>query len=327
MNNEQFGDSVVQALTAQSDSLMELMRGFDRNLPWVLILVISIAVMQLINVVVIMRSRKGARGYRGHDRDRDRRPGAQAGAEDKQGKGQSSAARRPDWAPGQKKPGDSRGGKPQQGQGDRQRQGQSGRSGQQSVNQMELSLRDINQRLKNAEREQDNARKSIRDGEDGDGRDRDRDGRQQRGGRDGGRDGGGRNDRGPRRDGGRDNRNRDGGRPPRDRGQFKQDDAGHGTPPQERPTAPEIVPNDMGVPEDQLQHGRRFAAKRRVLPDTADGPDVSAGGSFDAPEQNQSSVFDNVGNTQPETPTTDFGRQEQPETQDPNGNETIQFGR
>lgn len=288
--------------------------------------------MQLVTIAVLLTSRRGARGYRGHDRDR--RPGMPAGAEGKPDRGPGGASRRPDGAGGggQRKPGDNRGGKPQQGQGDRQRQGQGqgqGRPGQSPINPVEMSLRDVNQRLKNAEREQDNARRSIRgdgDGADGDGRDRD--GRQQRGGggRDGGRDGG-RNDRdrGPRRDGGRDNRNRDGGRPdrqndggrpPRDRGQFRQEDAGHSSPATERLTGPEIIPDGVGTPEEQLQHGRRFAAKRRILPDSAGGPEEAE----PAPRE-QSTLFDNAENTPQETSTANFDGQEQP------GNEDIQFGR
>jgi hypothetical protein len=197
---------------------------------------------------------------------------------------------------------------------------------------MEMSLRDINQRLKNAEREQDSARRNLRDGDSSDGEGRGRDGRQQRGGRDGrdGRDGGrggNRDDKGPRRDSNRDNRdNRGGGRPERqDRGdgagrqqdhnRFRQNEQAAEA--QERPQAPEIVGNDMGVPEDQLQHGRRFTAKRRMLPDGSGSPEESS------PQDHSASVPESVS-----APTGDSGSSGWNERQEQGGGtEDIQFGR
>jgi hypothetical protein len=205
---------------------------------------------------------------------------------------------------------------------------------------MEMSRRDINQRLKNADRDQDNAR-SARDGDGEDGGNRYRDGKPRQGG---GRDGG-RNDRGPRRDGNRDSRGRDGGkperqggydgpRPQRDRGQFRTDgeasDAAIAAPAPEKP----VTPNDFGAPEEQLQHGRRFAARRRMLPD-----DAARGGESEPEPAEQyqpqepreqrepetSSLFDNAWNTPEATPTpeTSFdGGQEQAE-----GENNFQYGR
>jgi hypothetical protein len=199
---------------------------------------------------------------------------------------------------------------------------------------MEMSLRDINQRLKNAEREQENARRNIQDGGGagggGDGRGN-RDGRpQQRGGRDGGRDGGNkdgyRSDRGPRRDGNRDQQPRGDGRPERqgrggegdgarqpfnggrEQRPFHQEDAQEGVAGGSQ--APDIVANDAGMSEDQLQHGRRFTAKRRPLPDNNAGAEGAGG-------QEGSAGVDNV-------PTPDAHVEQR---QEDSGAENIQFGR
>jgi len=178
-----------------------------------------------------------------------------------------------------------------------------------------MSLRDINQRLKNAEREQDSARRNMRDTDGGDGEGRGRDGRpKQRDGR-----GGNRDDRGQRRDSNRDNRggNRperqdrgDGARHQQEHGRFRQNE--HGADAPERPQAPEIIPNDMGVPEDQLQHGRRFTAKRRTLPDGAGASDETGSQQYQASSESAAA---------PAGGHDSFGGQER------GGAENIQFGR
>ncbi len=325
MSNGQLLDATTQLVTvaqldtllAQSDSLMVVVNGFKRG---IYVLLASVVVMLLINLVILLTSRKRGRGHHyGHDR----RPGGQTGNDGKpDNKGQGGAPRRQDG--GQRKPGgDNGGGGRRQGgqQGGRPQQERGGRSGQAPIDPVEMSLRDINQRLKNAEREQDNARKSIRDGDgggDGEGRGN-RDGRQQqRGGRDG-RDGrgGNRDDRGPRRDSNRDNRGGrperqdrgDGGRPQQEQDRFRQSEQGVSAP-QERPQAPEVASGDTGVSDDYLQHGRRFTAKRRMLPDGAGGQEGT-----DSPQ------FQPTQESAPAGNSDSFGGQEQ------SGAETIRFGR
>jgi hypothetical protein len=308
------------------------MRG---NLTWIFVLIASVVIMLVVNTVVIFRSRRGGRGYRP---GQDRRPGAPKDADGRPDRGQGGAPRRNDGgAGGQRKHGDgnrndgNRGGGQRQGgqQGGRPQQDRGGKPGSSSIDPMEMSLRDINQRLKNAEREQDSARKNLRDGDGSDGEGRGRDGRQQRGGRDGrdGRDGGrggNRDDRGPRRDSNRDNRG--GGRPERqergdgagrqqDHNRFRQNEQAAEA--QERPQAPDIVGNDLGVPEDQLQHGRRFTAKRRMLPDGPGSPEESSQQDRSAPVPESVSA-----------PTGDSGSSGWNERQEQGGAaEDIQFGR
>jgi len=311
----------VTDTTQLSAEVLQLMGYLQGNLPWILVLVVSAAVMQLITTIILLTGRKRGRGYRYGN---DRRPGA-PGTGKPDNKGQGGAPRRGDGGNaggGQRKPGggDNRGGGQRQGggqQGGRPQQDRGGRPNQASIDPVEMSLRDINQRLKNAEREQDNARKNLRDtdGPDGDGRGRDNRQQQQRGGRDGGRDGrgGNRDDRGPRRDSNRDNRdNRGGGRPERqdrndgsrqqqEHGRFRREEQGYDAP--ERPPVPETVPNDIGVQEDQPQHGRRFTAKRRILPDDTGTPDEGQQ-QYSAPENAPASNYE-----------------------ERNGAEDIQFGR
>jgi len=319
--------SSVIDTTQLSAEVLQLMGYLQGNLPWILVLVASAAVMQLITTIILLTSRKRGRGYRYGN---DRRPGA-SGEGKQENKGQGGAQRRNDGGNaggGQRKPGgDNRGGGGQrQGggqQGGRPQQERGGRPNQSSIDPMEMSLRDINQRLKNAEREQDNARKNLRDsdGADGDGRgSRDNRQQQQRGGRDGGgRDGrgGNRDDRGPRRDN-RDNRdNRNGGRPERqDRNDGQRQQQEHGrfrreeqnVESTERPQAPEIVQNDMGAPEDQPQHGRRFTAKRRVLPDDPVTPSDEGQQQYRSnPEENAPSQT-NYSEEQGGTENIQFGR-------------------
>lgn len=318
----------MDSLMVADSSVLQLMGYLQGKLPWILILVASAAVMQLVTTIVLLTGRKGGRGYRqGHDR----RPGAQSNAEGRPDKGQSGQRRPDGGGGGQKKQGDNnRGGSQRQGgqQGGRPQHDRGGRPNQTSIDPVEMSLRDINQRLKNADREQENARKSMRDGGDSDGEGRGRDGRQQqqRGGgrdnRDGGQGGGrggnrDRDDRGQRRDSGRDNRggNRqerqdrggDGAKPQQEQhDRFRPND--HAAEAPERHQAPEIIPNDMGVPEDQLQHGRRFTAKRRTLPDAADAPE----------EQRQNA---------PESASAPTAGSEPFDGQGQGGAEDIQFGR
>jgi len=329
-------DTTLQLLDTLQDTLclseeLQLMGNLQGHLSWVLILVASAAVMQIVTIFVLLTSRRGGRGYRNMH---DRRPGAPTGVDGRpDNKGQGGAPRRSDGGTGgQRKPGDGGkgGGGQRQGgqQGGRSQQERGGKPNQGSIDPVELSLRDINQRLKNAEREQDSARRNMRDGDGADGDGRGRDGRpQQRGGRDG-RDGrgGNRDDKGPRRDSGRDgNRGRDGrperqdrgdgARPPQEHGRFRQNEQGTDAP--ERPQAPEIIPNDTTIPDDQLQHGRRFTAKRRMLPDEAVVPE-EAGRQQEQPSQIQESAPAFADNSD------SFGGQERQEQGD---TEDIQFGR
>jgi len=243
-----------------------------------------------------------------------------------------------------KKPGENRdrGGKPQQ-QGGRPQQQQQNQPA--SIDPMEKSLRDINLRLKNAERDQENARKKIQDGGPRDGRpqqrgergernDRpDRGDRNNRGGSGRGGNGGDRNapPRGGQRDANREPR-RDGGRPDRPERQSGEPDGQEPAGPQyqERPPrqfqqpeqsaasapqAPDIVANDFGVSEDQLQHGRKFM-KRRTLPESAGGdttPETDAPEVLTPPVMEQSPVVENA---QIDAP---FEQQQD--------DEAIQFGR
>ncbi|MDR2694267.1 MAG: hypothetical protein LBB74_08675 [Chitinispirillales bacterium] len=306
-------DSSIVPDTSQLSEVLQLMGYLQGNLPWILVLVASAAVMQLITMVVLLTGRKGGRG---HHHGQDRRPGTQFGERGKPDKGQGGAPHRTDGG-GQRKSGDgSRGGGQRQGgqqQGGRQQPERGGRPNQPSIDPMEMSLRDINQRLKNAEREQDSARKNMRDGDGASGEGRGGGGgrQQQRGGRDGRGGGGNRDDKGGhRRDSGRDNRG--GGRPerqerpPQEHDRFRHNEYGTDAP--ERPPAPEIIPNDMGVTEDQLQHGRRFTAKRRMLPDEAG-----------APEEQRQPAPENA--SAPTGNSHSFAGQEQDNT------ENIQFGR
>jgi len=324
MSNEQLLDTAAQLINAaQSDSLMVVLKGFEKS---IYVLLASVVVMVVINLIVLLTSRRRGRNHH----YQDRRPGMPMNDRGKQDKGQGGGQKRQEGGGGgQKKPGDNnnRGGQRRDGQqGGRPQQERGGKPGQSSIDPMEMSLRDINQRLKNAEREQDSVRKNMKDGDGSDGEGRGgRDNRQQRGGRDG-RDGrgGNRDDRGPRRDSGRDNNrggNRperqdrgDGARPQQEQGRFRQNEQGTDrAEAQEKPQTPDIVANDVNVSDDrdQLQHGRRFTAKRRVLPD---GAGTSEDTGFQPQDQAASVTTDN---------SESFAAREQND----GGPENIQFGR
>lgn len=231
-----------------------------------------VIILQVVTMFMVASGNKGrVRAHHGH-----RRPDGATGGERKDG------AHRRDIGGGSRKPGENRGGgnRPQQHGGSRPQQNQNQSAA--AIDPMEKSLRDINLRLKNAEREQENARRKIQDGtgniggsRDGGSRDGFRDGRpQQR--RDGGNRGergerGERGDRSGRRDFNRDQR-RD-GRPERqDRGD-ESESAGEERPRPsfqvtDQPVAPEIFANEAGAAEE-LQHGRKFTAKRRQLPENS----------------------------------------------------------
>jgi hypothetical protein len=132
------------------------------------------------------------------------------------------------------------------------------------VDPVEKSLRDINLKLKNAERDQEFARKKIQDNFSKDPNRR----------RDGGRGGRGDQRRNDRRTNWNDkNPRRDNPRTTID-SQIN-DENEEIKKPIEQPiqevseitsVAPELVPNDFGTDEN-LQHGRKFAPKRKFLPD------------------------------------------------------------
>lgn len=176
---------------------------------------------------------------------------------------------------------------------------------------VEKSLRDINLKLKNAERDQESARKKIQDNFQGEPR-RDGENTRRGGGRDNRGDRGGRGDRGPRdhrRDGNRDNRdNRRSGWQDRDqqpRRDFQPRTPATETPEeptfevpqtneplqqQSQPIAPSQVAGeirketpdfavaDAGMTDENLQHGRKIMVKRRTLKEEEEGQ-AAAGGS------------------------------------------------
>jgi len=259
---------------------------------FVAVAVLVVIILQLITILMVAGMKGKGRGpHHGH-----RRQEGQAGdsrPERKEG-GQRAGGNN-------RKPGENRGGDRQQ----QPRQGGSGQRPQQQSQQVEtdtsmLRLRDINMKLNNVNREQENVRKRIQDGSGGPREDRgprdDRGPREDRGPRDGLRDGRPQN-RGGSGNGSRDGRDRDGrggdrggrrdfngggqrrdGRPERPPREFEPkpefDSAAPGA------TAPETMPQniDAGAPEE-MQHGRKFTAKRRQLPENIGGegaPDAAA---------------------------------------------------
>jgi hypothetical protein len=219
--------------------------------------VAAVLVLQLITILLIIGKKKP-----GRDSGDVRRHGAEFRGEKK-----DSDPRRGNNSGG-RKPGENRGG----GGGNRPQQQNKPPQNQPAViDPMEKSLRDINLRLKNAEREQENARKKFQESGVGSAGGRDnRDGRppHQRNDRGGG---GNRGGGGGNRDFNRDRPPRVDNRPEKPYRSEQENPAfsGAGTESEQpiiTPAAPEIPVNDVGVSEDQLQHGRRFTAKRRQLP-------------------------------------------------------------
>jgi len=265
-----------------------------------LVAVLVVIILQFITIFIVLSNRKpGGRPGGAPRQGVEGRPERKDGVDPRRAQGGSGSGRKP-------VENRDRGGRPPQ-QGGRRPQQQQQQSQPAAIDPMEKSLRDINLRLKNAEREQENARRKIQDGDSRDGRPQqqrgernDRGDRNDRGGNRGGNGGdrgapqqGGRRDfnREPRRDGGRPDRPERQGRgevdgqeqsgpqfqerPPRQFQQPEQNMTGG-------PQAPEIVPNDLGVSEDQLQHGRKFTAKRRPLPENVGGGDAAH--ETDAPD-------------------------------------------
>jgi len=314
-----------------------------------IVAVLVAIILQLITISMVAGMRGKGRGSQGHHR-RDGAGGEGGRTERKDGSPRGGANNN-------RKPGDNKGGQPKQQGSSQPRPPQP--QNQSAAPDSGATLRDINLKLKNAEREQESARRKIQDGGPRDGGSRDERGPRDGGPRDGSRDGsregsrdgsrdgrpprqgggprgergdrgdrggdgrGDRGERGGRRDFNRDQR-RDGGprdgrpdgrpdRPPRGDGdgampgrpEFAE---GHSydRPPRPFPPADESsmmnVPassyeaamnNDMGASEE-LQHGRKFTAKRRQLPENgeADGAPpadvpvstpVEAAPNFDAP--------------------------------------------
>ena len=224
--------------------------------------VLAVLILQLITILLIAGRKKA-----GRDPGDLKRPGGDNRGERKDGDPRRGNS-------GGRKPGDNRGGGNRPQQQNRPQQNQPAAV----IDPMEKSLRDINLRLKNAEREQENARKKFQEGGSSGGREgRDyRDGRppHQRGDRNdrgggGNRSGGGGGQRDFNRDRPRDSRPEKPYRNEQESPAFSS--AGVDTEqPVNPPAAPDMAVNDIGVSEDQLQHGRKFTAKRRQLPsDTA----------------------------------------------------------
>lgn len=151
-----------------------------------------------------------------------------------------------------------------------------------AVDPVEKSLRDINLKLKNAERDQEFARKKVQDNFSKDQnrrRDNGRGGRDQR--------------RGDRRSNWNDKNSRhENSRLPMD-SQVKEESEeikkSVELPVQEVPTsspvvAPELIPNDFGS-DDNMQHGRKFAPKRRTLPEENSQESVVSSSNEPAQEQ------------------------------------------
>jgi len=214
------------------------------------IMLAAVLILQLITILLIITGKKKP----GRGSGDTRRPSAEFRNEKK-----DADPRKP--YSGAKKPGEHRSGG---GGGNRPQQNQPAAA----IDPMEKSLRDINLRLKNAEREQESARKKFQESGSGGGREsrENRDGRQphQRGDRGGSRSGSG------HRDFNRDQPRRD-SRPERPPYRSEQQEnpgfaAAETAHPVTAPAAPDIAVNDIGVSEDQLQHGRKFTAKRRQLP-------------------------------------------------------------
>jgi hypothetical protein len=190
------------------------------------------------------------------------------------------------------------------------------------------TLRDINLRLKNAEREQENARKKIMEGGNGGssiGRDGGRPPRGERIDRGDRGDRSGRSDKSGRRDFNRDRYGE--GRPDRPR-RSETDSSGYSptpvesTPgsfePQTPPPPPDMAVIDIGNSDD-LQHGRRFTAKRRQLPSDAQ-PDADADVAPDMEAAAQPQVNESAAPETPNTPDVE----NQPESAEP---DNIQYGR
>ncbi|MFP4014348.1 MAG: hypothetical protein ACLFVQ_09710 [Chitinispirillaceae bacterium] len=136
-----------------------------------------------------------------------------------------------------------------------------------SIDPVEKSLRDINLKLKNAERDQEHARRKMQENPSDNGEKR--------------------NDRNDRRGNRRNNNRRD--RKNNNQDRRNRDSRSNGNTPEAsekpsdfrvknevspkvaepaanaKPDTPELIPNDLGVSEENLQHGRKFAVKRRQL--------------------------------------------------------------
>jgi len=214
-------------------------------------LTLAVLVLQIITIILLITGKK----KQGRASTDVRRPNPEFRGEKK-----DSDPRKP--VGGSRKPGDNRSGSSRPPQQNRPQPSQPAGT----IDPMEKSLRDINLRLKNAEREQENARKKFQEG--GNGAGNGRDGRDNRDGRPHQR-GGNRNDRSGPRDFNRDQPRRE-NRPERPQYRSEQENTGFQAAATEQPVitpaAPDIVVNDIGVSEDQLQHGRKFTAKRRQLP-------------------------------------------------------------
>ncbi|MFP4162616.1 MAG: hypothetical protein ACLFQB_10650 [Chitinispirillaceae bacterium] len=141
-----------------------------------------------------------------------------------------------------------------------------------SIDPVEKSLRDINLKLKNAEKDQENVRRKIQDTSDSgnsgsNNRNDRRSNRKNHNRRDNRRNN---NDR-RNRDSSRSNyKNSDGAPEKNDSNKNRTPEkAPEPSVPETKPNTPELVPNDLGVSEENLQHGRKFNVKRRQLKESA----------------------------------------------------------
>ncbi len=188
-------------------------------------------------------------------------------------------------------------------QDNRTRQPQQPQKEPSSIDPVEKSLRDINLKLKNAERDQEQARRKVQEfTKDNNGSNN----RSENGNRSD------RHDRGSRRN----NRDRRDNRDQR-RGNYQERQNREAPRASENPaapvaevtepvaveqnvpviteptventapaTTPELVANDVGVSDDNLQHGRRFAVKRRQLK-SEDGSESTASVESEEPNKNE----------------------------------------
>lgn len=144
-----------------------------------------------------------------------------------------------------------------------------------SIDPVEKSLRDINLKLKNAEKDQENARRKMQENS-SDSNERRNDRNDRRGNR---RNNNNRRDR--NKNNHQDRRSRDSrsngntseaSEKPADFNKVRNEAPVNVAEPvnEKKPDTPELVPHDLGVSEENLHHGRKFAVKRRQLSDSAE---------------------------------------------------------
>jgi hypothetical protein len=91
-----------------------------------------------------------------------------------------------------------------------------------------------------------------------------------------------------------------------------------------------MPPPDLGTPEDHLQHGRKFTAKRRQLPENAEGTEEHAENTQNTSDMDTSLIAEANENTPAATNTPDVQTTQGNWDQGNEGqaeNAEIQFGR